>query len=588
MKCPYCGHEFKEYITFCTNCNTKIKREDYLNSIINEFNEQYDNITHSNYESREIYYENITTEDVMQYSEEYINNEISPEEFTIHYYKQKGFTAFFAENDYWFLLFLLIYYENTLWDYNFFLTLNFGRTTDYEPELKNTNKKDYDNLTKININYLVTTYFDRLNSIYEFNKVNEIFNNGKTIYHNYTPYNLFSIDNLISTINHLKVDQLKLIFERMGQDLKYYSYGFPDLIVYNNEEFFLVEVKSKNDDFSFKQIQWLKFLSDIVKIKVVILTINKTEKQIEHIKKEFENSTAITRKENQTLVKSHSNKIFLDPKIDYLESGNKQYIFINYTINHSSGEGKPKQYLKTCIQTYNDITDKWEPENENMRFFNLMTKNKITNQNAKINSNKMTRILRSDFNNINDYMKFREKISEGIDEIIYEKARKLYYPNIFADLRPTKKQIKNNKKAALLEEKNNLEEAIKLYEENVSEKTGSPTTYKNLCRIYKRSNDLFRIKEVCDIAIPIFIYLNDKKNTLYFLKLKFETIKDIENNMIQNGIYTREFKYYKFVTKEENDYIYENCCIDDAEEIIKEKIEDLKTIYEKDGYTCSR
>ncbi|WP_432644905.1 hypothetical protein [Methanobrevibacter sp.] len=157
----------------------------------------------------------------------------------------------------------------------------------------------------------------------------------------------------------------------------------------------------------------------------------------------------------------------------------------------------------------------------------------------------------------------------------YDKARKRYTLNVFADFRPTKKQLERNKKAKLLEEMNDLEGAINLYEINVSEKVGSPTTYKRLCNIYERTNNLFKITEVCDNAIPIFIYLNDKKNTTYFLELKLRILQTIENEIYRKYGYSSE--YYKLVTPEENDYLYENCCVDDARKIIHRKIDELES-----------
>ena len=42
---------------------------------------------------------------VIELYEKYTNSEISPESLVIDYYKQKGYYSFFAENDYWTLLF---------------------------------------------------------------------------------------------------------------------------------------------------------------------------------------------------------------------------------------------------------------------------------------------------------------------------------------------------------------------------------------------------------------------------------------------------------------------------------------------------
>lgn len=581
MKCPYCGYKYKEYITYCINCSTEIKHEDYLNSIVVEFNEQYGNINSSNTEFTEIYYENINTKENKDISKEYINKKISTEHFAIKYYEQKGYSAFFSENDYWLLLFLLIYYEDKIWGNNLYSMLLFKSYSKDEHTINNANHKNHDEIFNIDFkNYIVSTYFNRLNSLYEFKKVNEIFNNGKTIsdeYYNVSSY-LFPIDNLLSSINHLKVEQIKLIFDRMDQDLKYYSKGFPDLIVYNDKEFFLVEVKSKKDNLSTKQKQWLKFLSKIVKIKVKILTIDKSEKQIENIKKQLNNTKKILRKETDSIkTNSHSDKILLNPKTYSFKyhDDDKKYVFLSYDINHSSGKGKTKQCVISFIRKYNEETRKWEPENEIQSFFSLMN---VSDETPTKVLKKWDKISEMDIKEFNDMRKSKEYNKKIVpikkEDIIYDNARKLYSSNIFADLRATKKQLDRNKEARLLEEMNDLDGAIKLYELNVSEKTGSPTTYKRLCKIYENSKDWFRIKEVADIAISIFINLNDKKNTLYFLNLKCRIFRTIEQELHRQYGYSS--KYYRFVTVEENDNLYENCGIDDGIKVIHKKIEELE------------
>ena len=179
-----------------------------------------------------------------------------------------------------------------------------------------------------------------------------------------------------------------------------------------------------------------------------------------------------------------------------------------------------------------------------------------------------TRLTTSDYGGGRNFRELLKKISEKKYDLIYEKAKKLYFPNVFADFRPTTKQLDRNKKAKLMEEMNDYEEAIKLYEENVSEKTGSPTTYKRLISLYSKSEDYSRIIELMDIAIPIFIYLNDKKNTIFFLRTKYRTLL---------ADCSHYYEYRKFVTKDKNDYLYEHCCVDNPDEIIREKMRDLKS-----------
>ena len=192
------------------------------------------------------------------------------------------------------------------------------------------------------------------------------------------------------------------------------------------------------------------------------------------------------------------------------------------------------------------------------------------NVNEKIIKNhKRTRLKPKDYGGREQYNKLRKKRLEIKDKFLFENAKKLYYPNVFADYRPTKNHLERNKEAKLFEEQGNYIKAAELYEKNVSEKTGSPTTYKNLIKIYSESGDYFRIKEIINITIPIFIYLNDKDNTIFFLKTKFDLFFGINPS--------NQKKYHKLVTKVENDYLYENCCVDNAHKLYVEKKRELES-----------
>ena len=107
------------------------------------------------------------------------------------------------------------------------------------------------------------------------------------------------------------------------------------------------------------------------------------------------------------------------------------------------------------------------------------------NVNEKIIKNhKRTRLKPKDYGGREQYNKLRKKRLEIKDKFLFENAKKLYYPNVIADYRPTKNHLERNKEAKLFEEQGNYIKAAELYEKNVSEKTGSPTTYKNLIKIY--------------------------------------------------------------------------------------------------------
>ena len=96
------------------------------------------------------------------------------------------------------------------------------------------------------------------------------------------------------------------------------------------------------------------------------------------------------------------------------------------------------------------------------------------------------------------------------------------YSNKYLNIqKPTKIQLSRNKEAKLFENKGDYQGAISLYIENVHERTSSPTTYKRLIAIYKKFGQFEELKKLMDIAITIFVQLNDKNNVLYFLFIKF-------------------------------------------------------------------
>lgn len=63
--------------------------------------------------------------------------------------------------------------------------------------------------------------------------------------------------------------------------------GMPDLIVFNNNEVFLAEVKSTNDKLSYEQMFQHMYLSEKLDVPIIIVTVNKDKKQINSIKKQY-------------------------------------------------------------------------------------------------------------------------------------------------------------------------------------------------------------------------------------------------------------------------------------------------------------
>jgi len=74
----------------------------------------------------------------------------------------------------------------------------------------------------------------------------------------------FSINDYLAAIQHLSPDVLMKVFENMLVNFGQFGFrGFPDLVVHDAAEFFLVEVKGPGDRVSPHQRFRLSFLESI-------------------------------------------------------------------------------------------------------------------------------------------------------------------------------------------------------------------------------------------------------------------------------------------------------------------------------------
>ena len=485
MKCPKCEKEIRDDLIKCNYCGYLFDRyyEKLYNNIlgkviypiiIDETITKYSNIPKNHYKPKKdakIIFKNISTKDISQS----LSDKLSYEESVINFYKQKGYNAFFAENNYWLVLYSMIYdYENII-------------TRRYIYELFSSNiPSAREKVTKINfnspkhisniINQIIKAYFKNISHSVPPHE-----------FYNYEDYHWglrrdFKLNQFIVTPSYLTEKQLLLIFERMFDDLKYYSYGFPDLIVYNENEFFFVEVKSKLDEPSFKQIQWHKFLSEVVGIDVVLFMVDKSNEQIINIKKSYDIELEDSKKRKQKSIEENI-KISINWDSDDLKKN---------MANVSEEDFKNLFVLKRVyLQRYNEFV-----------------------------VNDYTRLSYTDFSK-EEWCYYIKLQSAKINDLIYEKAKELYLFNVFEDFSPTKKQLERNKKAKFLEDNGKYFDAVNLYMENVIEKTSSPTTYKRLIYIFNKFDRFYDVEKLMDIAIPVFITLNDKTNALRFIYQKY-------------------------------------------------------------------
>ena len=488
MKCPECNNEVIADIIICNYCGYLFDRfyENLYNEIlekvtypiiIDEAIKEYSNIpikSHNKKETSKLIFKNISTKGISNK----FSNKLSYEDFAINFYKQQGYNAFFAENNYWLILYSMIYDYEDFIKTPFFYELISGNIPTARDNIHKINFNSPKHIPDIT-NQIIKAYFKNICLRVP---PHEFYN-----YKNY-PCGLrdnFNVNQFIITPSYLEEKQLLLIFERMWDDLKYYSYGFPDLIVYNDDEFFFVEVKSKNDKPSFKQIQWHKFLVDIVGIDVVLFMIDKSVDQVVDIKKSYDVELENSKKRKQK-VDEDNKKISIDWNND------------NIKQNMASVSKDDFNNLLKLRRVY---------------FYRY----------KKYVVNDYTRLTYEDFSE-EEWSYYNKLKFAKANDFIYEKAKELYSLNKFEDFTTTKAQLERNKKAKSLADNGNYYDAVNLYMENVIEKTSSPITYKRLVYIFNKFDRFNDVVKLMDIAIPIFLSLNDKKNSLRFINQKFAAL----------------------------------------------------------------
>ena len=239
---------------------------------------------------------------------------------------------------------------------------------------------------------------------------------------------------------------------------------------------------------SFKQIQWHKFLAEVVGIDVVLFMINQSD-EIHDIKKMYD-VELFDSKKRKYLIKDINKKSSL---INWNDDNLKQHM-----AHVRNDDFNNLIYLR--------------------RNYMLRYKKYIVNDYAHLSPD--------DFEDFDEWNRYREASWIKRNDFIFEKAKELYYSHSFEDYRPTQKQLERNKKAKLFEDNGEYFKAVDLYMENVIERTGSPVTYKRLVYILNKFDRFDDVIQLMDIAIPIFIALNDKTNSLRFIAQKFAAMNE--------------------------------------------------------------
>jgi len=210
------------------------------------------------------------------------------EEIAINYYQNQGYNAIHSEN--WFWLSISDLFFNDLYLIDSKYREDVKRFCRCDPDIYFEEFND-PNLDVYRLNN-PQSYLDELdNRIIEVKKDFKGFiKKYRQINNMYTDYiDILGIDKFMSIFDSMMLDKaLKLSKELVSPNHYILSgVGFPDLIVWNEEKFFFVEVKSTNDQLSEEQKDRHFYISEELDIPIVIFMVNKKDKQIKEIKKHY-------------------------------------------------------------------------------------------------------------------------------------------------------------------------------------------------------------------------------------------------------------------------------------------------------------
>ncbi len=187
-----------------------------------------------------------------------ITHKHAVENGVLNYFQQQGFQGIFVENYAWRAIFALVFWD-IIFDFNIhnplqkrpsdFYTSSFfeKRKTLFINHLENiTNKKLLQNLIGKN-------YQEKYNFTNSFMQWHESILPLATLF-----------------IELLPLEGLKMVLLEMAKDMHKGLTGFPDVLIWNETEYCLIEVKSPTDTLSAQQLFWLNFFEkNEIKAKVL-------------------------------------------------------------------------------------------------------------------------------------------------------------------------------------------------------------------------------------------------------------------------------------------------------------------------------
>jgi hypothetical protein len=212
-------------------------------------------------------------------------NEYLAEEAAINHYNSLGYKALWAENTYWWTLMSLFFWDVIFAKISGSISVSIGGVqTELDPSDERFEQlfKQTIQMNGMPSDFFYPEFYERRKSLIK-NRIQELqFSNleqklSESFKQNYGKtcraienWDKYKIDELLIALQRLDKEKLIKILEKLISDFSNNRAGLPDLVVYNDNDFFFSEVKGEKDKISERQKDWHDFLSTTLGFKVEI------------------------------------------------------------------------------------------------------------------------------------------------------------------------------------------------------------------------------------------------------------------------------------------------------------------------------
>jgi len=459
---------------------------------------------------------------------DYKSKELFVEEVALDYYENKGYNCLFTENHYWWFIYALLF-----WDIIFMKT----DTCTQVP----MNHQDFEKLYQFTVDingmpldfFKETFYKTRRNAIQ--NRLNELKNLNlndeiETAYNKHygkncrpiEDWNKYSLKELLLATNYASNEQIVIIMQRLIENFSENRRGLPDLTLFKNMKTFFVEVKSKKDTLSPEQIQWHEYLVKNANMPVIIFTVNKSDRQIKNLYKKY-NSELI---EEGIITNNYINNNSKQ-QYSFVPDGLIEVEFKEFSNSSKSLKAMDK-YLDIVLD-YEDKAQKLEKTKPNQAIAiyeklvyeykfggNFPHDRLLVLYRKKEKYQEMINVCDAAISNLghNEYLVGKKlmidnnTLSRSDKKIIRFKETKKKIQTLLKN-KPIEDKINLAKE---LEKENEIDEAIKNYEEVIKENYPKKIPYNRLCILYRKKKNYVKELETCNKAISLL----DEKDSKWF------------------------------------------------------------------------